>query len=115
MNPAESYILNQQEPFRSILLELQVIIEATVPDLNLKYKWHLPYYYYKEKPFCFLNVTKGYVDIGFRDNEHLKVFHKFLIKENRKVMKSLRYFSVNDINQEILIGVVLALRESFKK
>lgn len=111
MNPAENYILNQQEPFRSILLQIQVIIETTVPDLDLKYKWRLPYYYYKQKPFCFLNVTKGYVDIGFRDNEHLKIFDQYLVKENRKVMKSLRYYSLKDIDQKILIGVVLGLKK----
>tara|TARA_R110002073_G_scaffold293194_2_gene458773 strand:+ start:52582 stop:52917 length:336 start_codon:yes stop_codon:yes gene_type:complete len=111
MNPAENYILKQQEPFRSILIQIQVIIEATVPDLDLKYKWRLPYYYYKQKPFCFLNVTKGYVDIGFRDNEHLKFFDQYLVKENRKVMKSLRYFSLKDIDQEVLIGVILGLKK----
>jgi len=93
------------------LMQIQVIIEATVADLDLKYKWRLPYYYYKQKPFCFLNVTKGYVDIGFRDNDALKEFDQYLIKENRKVMKSLRYYSLNDINQEVLIGVILALKK----
>lgn len=112
MNPAENYILSQPEPYKSILLQLQIIIEATKPELELKCKWSLPYYYIKKKPFCFLNVTKGYVDIGFRMNDDLKQFDSFLVGENRKVMKSLRYYSLEDINQEILIGVLKAIKVS---
>ena len=106
MNPAENYILNQPEPFKSILLQLQIIIETTLPELELKYKWSMPYYYHKNKPFCYLNVTKEYVDIGFRFSEGLKAFNKYLVSENRKVMKSLRYYSERDINREILTGVL---------
>ncbi|NNL61027.1 MAG: DUF1801 domain-containing protein, partial [Flavobacteriaceae bacterium] len=45
MNPAEEYILNQPEPFRSILMHLQVVLEHTLPEAELKYKWRIPCYY----------------------------------------------------------------------
>ncbi len=51
MNPAEDYILNQQEPYRSILIHLQVVIENTIPDAELKYKYKIPFYYINNKPF----------------------------------------------------------------
>jgi hypothetical protein len=38
MKPAENYILNQEEPFRSMLRHLQSVIERTVPYASLKYK-----------------------------------------------------------------------------
>lgn len=38
MNPAEDYILNQPERYRSILLHVQVIIEHTIPEAELKFK-----------------------------------------------------------------------------
>ncbi|MFT6370855.1 MAG: hypothetical protein ACJAUQ_001538 [Maribacter sp.] len=38
MKPAENYILNQEEPFKSMLLYLQSVIERTVPDASLKFK-----------------------------------------------------------------------------
>lgn len=106
MNPAENYILNQPEPFRTILIQLQVTIEFAVPELELLYKWRIPFYYYKGKPFCFLNVTKGYVDVGFWGGAHLDAYNEYLVSENRKVMKSLRYFSINEIDHEILIKVL---------
>lgn len=112
MNPAENYILSQKEPFRSIMLQIQVIIEATIPDLDLKYKWKLPYYYLMEKPFCYLNVTKGYVDIGIRYGDYLSEFNYCLISENRKSFKSLRYYSLNEINHEVLVGVLESIKNN---
>jgi len=73
MKPAEDYILNQTEPFRSILLHLQSVIEHTIPELVLKYKYRIPYYYCNEKPYCYLNQSKDYVDLGFWNGAHLSV------------------------------------------
>ena len=45
MKPAAEYILNQPEPYRSILLHVQAIIELTIPDLQLLYKYKIPFYF----------------------------------------------------------------------
>lgn len=115
MNPAEKYILDQVEPFKSILLQLQILIEATVPELELKYKWKVPYYYLDGNPFCFLNVSKGYVDVGMRVGSNLKDYYPYMVSENRKVMKSLRYRNLEDINQNVLIEILLLLKEDLKE
>ncbi|MEQ6124556.1 DUF1801 domain-containing protein [Pseudotenacibaculum sp. MALMAid0570] len=109
MNPAENYILKQPEPFKSILLQLQMIIQSAIPELELKYKWKVPYYYYNRNPFCYLNATKKYVDLGFWASAHLEGFDEYLITEKRKVIKSLRYYSVNDIDQELLVSILKEL------
>jgi len=106
MNPAENYILNQPESYRSILLHLQVIIEQTIPALNLKYKYKIPFYYINNKPFCYLNVTKGYVDVGFWKGNQIQIHHDQLVTENRKMMVSLRYWKLQDINDSVLIDVL---------
>lgn len=111
MNPAEEYILGKPEPFKSILLHLQVIIESTIPELELKYKWKVPYYYLEGNPFCYMNVTQKYVDLGFWASSHLKGYDQFLITEKRKVIKSLRYYQSGDINQEILISILRELKK----
>lgn len=115
MNPAESYILKQPEQYRSIILQLQIIIESEVNDLVLKFKWGLPYYYLNNKPFCFFNVTKGYVDLVFRADKDFEAYQSILVSENRKLMKSLRYFNLSDINHEILIGVLAILKTNYHK
>lgn len=107
MNPAETYILNQQEPFKTMLLQLQVLIETTIPDVELLYKYKIPFYYIEGKPFCYLNVTKGYVDVGFWNARDITKHVEHMNTEGRKVMKSLRYFNPEDIQETILIEVLL--------
>ena len=65
MNPAEDYILNQPEPYRSMLMHL--LIEHTIPEAELKYKYKIPFYYIFGKPFCYFNAShkKQFVDVGF--------------------------------------------------
>ncbi len=106
MNPAENYILNQTEPFRSILLHLQLVIEHTIKDLDLKYKYKIPFYYINGKPFCYMNQSKNYVDLGFWSASHLTKHVELMVTEKRKVMKSLRYKSLQEIDDVILIEVL---------
>ncbi len=108
MNPAEDYILNQEEPFKSILLQLQVLIETTIPELELKFKYRIPFYYLEGKPFCYLNVSakKKYVDVGFWSAAHITAHLDKLTTDGRKVMKSLRYTTLEEIDGQIFIEVL---------
>ncbi|WP_276167766.1 DUF1801 domain-containing protein [Zobellia alginiliquefaciens] len=106
MNPAENYILNKSEPFRSILLHLQSVIERTVPDADLKFKYRIPFYYINETPFCYLNQSKDYIDLGFWKAAYLTKHQEHLVNKGRKVMKSLRYTSLEEIDNNILTDVL---------
>tara|TARA_R110002124_G_scaffold3116_2_gene21338 strand:- start:67308 stop:67670 length:363 start_codon:yes stop_codon:yes gene_type:complete len=107
MNPAEQYILQQPEPARSILLHLQVIIESTLRDAIMLYKFKLPFYYINGKlPFCYLNHTKGYVDLCFWHGAHLTVHTEKLVSKGRKHMKSLRYYSPEDVDKQVLVDIL---------
>ena len=107
VNPAEDYILNQNEPFRSILLHLQSVIEITVPDVALKYRYRIPFYYINGRPFCYLNQSKDYVDVGFWNAAHLSVHLELMHSKGRKMMKSLRYKNLEEIDNEVLIAVLI--------
>ncbi|MCF8715965.1 DUF1801 domain-containing protein [Joostella atrarenae] len=109
MNPAEVYILNQKEPYRSMLLELQILVTATLPNLELKYKYKIPFFYLNGKPFCYFNVTKGYVDVCFWKGFEITKFKELLVTENRKMIKSLRYYTPEAINSEVLIPILKEL------
>ena len=111
MNPAANYILEKPEPYRSILLHLQAVIEHTVPEAKLLFKWRLPCYYIGKKPLCYLNCTKDYVDLGFWNAAHLTKYTECMVAEGRKVIKSLRYFSLDEIDQKILVEV---LKEAYE-
>ncbi len=110
MNPAENYILSQQEPWRSILIELQAIIKHTIPELEESFKWSLPFYSYKGRMFCFLNFRKKFVDIGFPSGIHIEIHKDRLIAgEGRKNLRSLRYYSQDEIEVKILQEVLVNL------
>ncbi len=107
MNPAEAYILKQLEPYKSILLHLQVMIEHVFPDAELLCKWKIPCYYSDKKPICYLNQSNDYVDIAFWHSAHLsKKFDKVLVSENRKVVKSLRYKNLEEVDNDILLQLL---------
>ncbi|WP_299009041.1 DUF1801 domain-containing protein [uncultured Tenacibaculum sp.] len=108
MKPAEEYILKQPEPFKSVLLHLQVLIEGNFQNLELKYKWKIPVYYMNGKQLCYMNASykKGFVDVGFWAKGILQDFDAFLVSEGRAVVKSLRYSSIEEINEEILLQVI---------
>ncbi len=106
MNPAEEYILKQPEPFKSILLHLQVVIETTLPDVELLFKWRIPFYYEGKNPICYFNVTKGYVDVGFTGAQYFTKHLDKLESGKRKYVKSLRYQNIDDIDDEVLIELL---------
>ncbi|WP_092468192.1 DUF1801 domain-containing protein [Winogradskyella thalassocola] len=107
MNPAEAHILNQPEPFKSIFMHLQVLIEHTLPEADLLYKWRMPCYYMDKRPICYINKTKDYVDIGFWHSAHLsKKWDTYLVSEKRKVVKSLRYKMLDDIDDAVFIAIL---------
>ena len=117
MKPAELYIINRPEPFRTILMHLQILIESTITDAELKYKWKIPVYYIDNKPLCYFNASlkKGFVDVAFWTSVDLSKFEKQLVTENRKVVKSLRYFSLDDIDEKVLIEILLAINNASQK
>lgn len=62
----------------------------------------------QKEPFVYLapNHKKGFVDIGFAKGFLLAQHLDKLIEENRNTVKSLRYFSLEDIDTVVLIALV---------
>lgn len=106
MNPAEAYILGKEEPFRSILIQLQAVIEGLVPGICLRYKYRIPFYYLNEKPFCYLNQSGDYVDLGLVRGNQLTRYTDHMVTADRKQVTSLRYFKTEEIDYEILKEVL---------
>jgi len=111
LNLAETYILKQPEPYKSILIHLQILVEHTLPEAELLYKWRIPCYYIGKRPICYLNQSKDYIDVGIWHSAHLsKKWDAYLRAENRKVVKSLRYRSLQDINDKVFIAIMIELK-----
>lgn len=112
MNPAEEYILSREEPYRSILLHIKAVIEMVIPEVDMKYKWNIPCFYAGKQPICYLNASyKGqFVDVAFWNSAHLTKHIELMVSQDRKVVKSLRYTLLEEIDDAILIAV---LEESY--
>ena len=108
MKPTETYILSQPEKYQAMMLHVLSVVEQELSQSELLFKWRIPYVYYKKKPFCYLapNHKKGYLDVGFAKGFELKRNQEVLVAENRNTVKSLRYFTIESINNEILIDVI---------
>jgi hypothetical protein len=104
----DEYIFRQPEKQQSILLHLISVFEREIPELELLFKWGIPYFYYRKKPFCYLapNHKKGFVDAGFARGFQLKRNQDSLIGEKRNTVKSLRYYTLEGIDNLILEDVI---------
>lgn len=91
------------------MLHIVAIVEHTLPEATLEYKWGIPYFYYKKKPFCYLNASHKhqFVDVGFAKGFQLKNQQKHLIADNgRNTIKSLRYYTLETIDNNVLVEVI---------
>lgn len=79
MNPAENYILNQREPYRSNLRYLQARLELTVPEPDRIYKYKIPFNYRIGKLCCYVKQAKNYVDLAFWDGNSISCHQEDLV------------------------------------
>ena len=107
MNPVEEYILRQPQSFQDIMSYVIKVVEKELKESELLFKWGIPYFYYKKKPFLYMAPNKKrYVDLGFARGYQLVLNQEILIGEKRNTVKSLRYSSLEEINHEILLSVI---------
>lgn len=67
MKPVEEYFFNQQEPYQSIMLYDRSLIFKTLPEVEERYSYKIPFYNYHKNPVSYFNVLKGtnFVDVAF--------------------------------------------------
>jgi len=108
MRLTDEYINRQSEEHQMILLHLISVFKREIPDLEMFFKWGMPYIYYKKRMFCYLvsNSKKGFVDAGFARGFQLKRNQNNLVDEKRNTVKSLRYYSLETIDNAILEDVI---------
>ena len=114
MNPAENYILNQPEPYRSIMLYIRSVILKTLPNVVEKYNYGIPFYHHNKKLMCYFNILKGtnFVDVAFVQGSILhEQFPELKDYNNRKFVRSLQYNSLENIDELLLISVINAAAE----
>jgi hypothetical protein len=109
MNPVEQYIYNQKEPYQSIMLYVRGVVFKTLPKVEEKYSYKIPFYNLKNKPMLYLNILKGtnFVDVAFVQGVLLEEKHPQLKNYNkRKQVRSIQVKSLEDFDELKLIQLL---------
>ena len=113
VNVIDQFFLKFEEPYRSCYLSLREIILSFDEDITEHWKYSVPFYYYKKKPYCYLYKDKktGEPYIGMvRANN---IIHPSLYQGTRKKMKIMRIDPEKDIPISDLNEILEALRQQY--
>jgi len=110
MKPVDEYFFSQKEPYQSIMLYVRSVILNTLPEVEEKYSYRIPFYNIDKKPMVYLNILKGknYVDVAFVQGILLEEKFPILKNDNnRKQVRSIQLKTLEDLDQENFIVLLL--------
>ncbi|MBS1528714.1 MAG: DUF1801 domain-containing protein [Bacteroidetes bacterium] len=108
MRDIDNYFFQKAEPVKSCLLFLRDHILGFDQNITEAWKYHMPFYCYDGKMFCYLWTGKdnGQPHIGIVEGR--KISHPLLIQGSRARMKILFIDPNSDIPLDTIIEVLLA-------
>lgn len=109
MKPVDEYFINQKEPFQSIMLYVRSVILNTLPEVEERYSYKIPFYNIGKKPMIYLNILKGknYVDVAFVQGILLENDFPILKNDNkRKQVRSIQLKTLEDLDQENFVQLL---------
>ncbi|WP_111706588.1 DUF1801 domain-containing protein [Lutibacter citreus] len=109
MKPIDEYLYSQKEPYQSIMLYIRSIINRTLPQVEEKFSYRIPFFNINKKPMLYLNVLKGtsFVDIAFVQGIILEEKYPQLKNYNkRKQVRSLQVKSIEDFDEQMFIQLL---------
>lgn len=118
MKPVEQYFLIQKEPYQSIMLYVRGVILNTLPEVEERYSYHIPFYNIEKKPMVYLNVLKGtnFVDVAFVQGILLeKEFPLLRNNNNRQQVRSLQLKTIEDLDHENFVDLLYEASKLLRK
>ncbi|PCI09050.1 MAG: 2-dehydro-3-deoxyphosphooctonate aldolase [Flavobacteriaceae bacterium] len=118
MNPIEQHILNQKEPYQSLMLYIRSVIKKNLPEVEEKYSYNIPFFNIDKKPMLYLNVLKGtdFLDVAFVQGIFLETpFPELKDDNNRKQVRSLQVKSLEDFDELRFVEMLLQASENINK
>lgn len=109
MKPVEEYLFNQREPYQSIMLYVRSVILKTLPNVEEKYNYGIPFYHHNKKPMCYLNILKGtnFVDIAFVQGVFLEdKFSNLRNYNNRKQVRSIQVKNLEEFDEQLFVNIL---------
>ena len=102
MKPVDHFYLNKEEPIKSCLQALRSIIFGYSNDITEHFKYGLPFFYFKNKPFCYLWIDKKTSHPYIGIVKGIFIDHPMLDQGNRKKIKVMNIDPNADIPVEII-------------
>ena len=109
LNDLENFYLDQPEPNKSCLLALREIILGLDADIADAWKYKMPFFYYKNKMFCYFWLDKQTKEPYIGVAKGIELNHPLLEQGNRSRIKILRIKPDQDLPIE---DIQTVLREA---
>jgi len=109
VKPIDAYFLDQKEPYQSIMLYLRHLILETLPEVEERFSYRIPFYNCYNKPMIYLNILKGkdFVDVAFVQGILLENKFPMLKDHNkRKQVRSVQIRNLEDIDIEEFVKLL---------
>lgn len=100
MTALDDFYLRHEEPIKGALLAVKEFILKQDENITSEWKYGMPFFYYKQKMFCYLWVHKKYKQpyIGIVEGKYFD--EPFLLKEGRSRIKIMLF----DPNEDLPIA-----------
>lgn len=111
VNPIDIYFLNQKEPYQAIMLFVRSVILNTLPEVEERYSYNIPFYNCHKKPMIYLNILRGknYVDVAFVQGVLLEKEFPVLKNDNkRKQVRSIKLKTLEDLDYDVFVALLHA-------
>ena len=111
MKLVDEYFFNQKDPYQSIMLYVRGVVLNTLPEVEERYSYKIPFYNLGKKPMLYLNVLKGkdYVDVAFVQGVLLEKEFPVLKNYNkRKQVRSIQLKTLEDLDHENFVALLHA-------
>ena len=89
LRPIDNWFLQQEEPFKNCFEFLRLFMLRFNKNISEEWKYGLPFYYYRKKPFCYLWFHKKYKQPYIGIVKGKQIHHPDLLIEKRATMKIL--------------------------
>ncbi len=108
----DNYFLTLPEPSQSALLYLRSFLIEEM-QLSETWKFNTPFYYYKNKWFCYLSYSKKKDETYIGFVQGYKIEFPNLVSEGRKQIKIYKINPHKNINQKDLKKIIALLKKLY--
>ncbi|GAA3610777.1 hypothetical protein GCM10022396_29960 [Flavivirga amylovorans] len=100
------------------MLYVRSVILTTLPEVEEKYSYRIPFYNIGKKPMIYLNILKGkdYVDVAFVQGILFERRFPVLKDDNkRKQVRSIQLRTIEDLDHENFVELLHEASNSLSK